>query len=256
MQPLVDRIAMRAFLPILAAAAIVAAPDAVSQARMESAPLVTPFSSLKAGAPLSPAWEPVKIAAGKKPTQYQLVDDQGTVVLRARADAAASGLGHDVNFDLRAAPIIEWRWKTAHLIDDADNSVAQTEDSPVRIVLQFDGDRSKLSLRDRTYFALGDRVAGRDVPYATLMYIWSNKSPVGSMIQNPHTGRVRMIVASSGPEGVGTWQDLRRNAFEDFRKTFGEEPGRLIAVGVLTDTDNTGASAESWYGDIRFLPVQ
>jgi hypothetical protein len=250
----VNRFAMRAYFPILAAAAIVAPGGAAGQSRMESAPLVTPFSSLKAGAPVPP-WEPVKIAAGKKPTQYQLVDDQGTVVLQAKADAAASGLGHDVRFDLRAAPLIEWRWKTARLVDDADNSIAGKEDSPARIVLQFDGDRSKLPLRDRAFFALGDKVAGREVPYATLMYIWSNRAPVGTVIPNPNTSRVRMIAVSSGPAGVGTWQELRRNVFEDFRKAFGEDPGRLIAVGVLTDTDNTGASAETWYGDIRFLPA-
>jgi hypothetical protein len=38
-------------------------------------------------------------------------------------------------------------------------------------------------------------------------------------------------------------------------RPFGEEPGRLLAVGVLTDTDNTGGHAEAWYGDIRFVPA-
>ena len=46
---------------------------------------------------------------------------------------------------------------------------------------------------------------------------------------------------------------MRRNAFDDFRKAFGEEPGMLIGVGVLTDTDNTGESVEAWYGDIRLV---
>ena len=36
---------------------------------------------------------------------------------------------------------------------------------------------------------------------------------------------------------------------------FGEEPGRMTEVGVLTDTDNTGASVEAWYGDIEFRPA-
>ncbi len=245
---------MRRFFPILATAAVMAASDAAAQARIEAAPaLVTPFSSQKAGAPLPAAWQPVKIAAGKKPTQYQLVDDSGTVVLNAKADAAASGLGHDTRFDVRAAPFIEWRWKVAKLIDDADNSIAGKEDSPARIVLQFDGDRAKLPLRDRAFFALGDKVAGREVAYATLMYIWSNKAPVGAVIPNPNTSRVRMIVAASGPGGVGAWQNLRRNVLDDFRKAYGEDPGQLIGVGLLTDSDNTGASAEAWYGDINFV---
>jgi hypothetical protein len=63
-----------------------------------------------------------------------------------------------------------------------------------------------------------------------------------------------MVVVGSGATGVGVWQTIRRNVIEDFRRAFGEEPGPLTAVGVLTDTDNTGKSVEAWYGDIRFLP--
>jgi len=39
-------------------------------------------------------------------------------------------------------------------------------------------------------------------------------------------------------------------------RAFGEEPGTLTAVGVLTDSDNTDGHAEAWYGDIRFEPAR
>ena len=84
------------------------------------------------------------------------------------------------------------------------------------------------------------------------MYIWSNKEPIGKVIANPRTRRVQMVVASSGASGVGSWQSLSRNAVEDFRRAFGEDPGKLTGVAVLTDTDNTGEKAEAWYGDIVF----
>ena len=45
---------------------------------------------------------------------------------------------------------------------------------------------------------------------------------------------------------------LSRNLRADFKTAFGEEPGKLIAYGVMSDTDNTGASIEAWYGDIVF----
>jgi len=38
----------------------------------------------------------------------------------------------------------------------------------------------------------------------------------------------------------------------DFRRVFGEEPGRLIAYGIMSDTDNTGESVEAWYADLEF----
>ena len=122
----------------------------------------------------------------------------------------------------------------------------------MRLVLEFDGDKSKLSLGDRATLATSKALSGRELPHSTLMYIWSNKEPVGKVVRNPHTQRVQMVVASSGPAGVGAWQTLSRNAVEDFRRAFNEEPGKLVGVAVLTDTDNTGEKVEAWYGDIRF----
>jgi hypothetical protein len=84
------------------------------------------------------------------------------------------------------------------------------------------------------------------------MYIFSQKLPVGTVVQNPHTRRIQMIVVSSGESGIGRWQSLTRNVHADFVRAFGEEPGTLTAIGVLTDSDNTDGHAEAWYGDIRF----
>jgi hypothetical protein len=234
-------------------ALIVVAPAlAQSPAPTETAPLVAPFSSGKAGAAFPSGWIPIKINDQKKPTLSDLVDDQGAIVLHAVADGAASLLGVHETFDLQAAPIIQWRWKISRLIESADNSIASKEDSPVRILLEFDGDKSKLSIGERSQIATGKILSGRELPYATLMYIWSNKEPVGKVIANPRTRRVQMVVASSGASGVGAWQKLSRNAVEDFRRAFGEDPGKMIGVAVLTDTDNTGENAEAWYGDIVF----
>jgi hypothetical protein len=88
------------------------------------------------------------------------------------------------------------------------------------------------------------------------MYVWSNKLPVDSVVENPHTDRVRMIVVSSGPDGVGEWRRYRRNVLEDYRRAFGEDPWDIVAVGVMTDTDNTRQRARAQYGDITFAVRQ
>lgn len=240
-----------------AALALVFAAPVLAQsppASMEAAPLVSLFSSGRPGDAFPRDWVPVKINDQKKPTVYRMVDDGGVVVLHAAADAAASLLGHRTAFDLKAAPVISWRWKASRLIAGADNAVASKEDSPVRIVLEFDGDRSKLPFGERSAMATAKMLSGRDLPFATLMYVWSAREPVGKVIPNPRISRVQMVVASSGAAGIGTWQTVTRNALDDFRRAFGEEPGRLTAVAVLTDTDNTGESVEGWYGDISFRP--
>ena len=219
-------------------------------ASAQTAPVVAPFSAAKPGKPAAP-WQAVKINERKKLTDYDLVDDGGVTVLHASADAAASMLGVPLNVDAKKTPILEWRWRVSGLIADADNAVAAKEDSPARVVLEFDGDMSKLGFGDRTRAKLAGNLSGRDLPYATLMYVWANAAPVGTVIPNPHTNRVQMIVVSSGAGGVGKWQSLKRNVVDDYKKAFNEEPGVLKSMTVLTDTDNTGAKVEAWYGDIK-----
>jgi hypothetical protein len=219
-------------------------------AAAQTAPIVAPFSVAKPGKPVTP-WEAVKINERKKLTVYGLIDDGGTTVLHASADTAASMLCVPLNVEVRETPVLEWRWRVSGLIEGADNAVAAKEDSPARIVFEFDGDRSKLGFADRTAASVAGQLAGRDLPYATLMYVWSNSAPVGTVIPNPHTKRVQMIVASSGPVGVGKWQTLTRNVAGDYKRAFKEEPGQLKGICAFTDTDNTGTKVEAWYGDLK-----
>jgi hypothetical protein len=237
---------------LLILALALAAPSANAQ-RTEAAPLVVPFSSAKPGTALPSGWEVLSLGSTKTPTEFKFVEEGGAVVLKAHAEAAASGLNHRVKFDIQSAPIIQFRWKVASLIDGADNRVASKEDSPVRIVLGFDGDKSKLTFGEKTKSLLAKSATGKELPYAQLIYVWANKYPVGTVIPNPHTKRVEMVVAVSGADQVGKWVTLSRNVVDDFKRAFGEEPGLMTDVGILTDTDNTGATVDAWYGDIQFL---
>jgi len=124
-------------------------------------------------------------------------------------------------------------------------------DSPVRIAISFDGDHDKLDFDDRMFFDQVRTFTGQQLPYATLMYIWENRAPAGTVISNLHTSRIKMIVTESGRDKVGTWQEVTRNVYEDFKRAFGEEPGTITAIGIMTDTDNTGGAAEAWYGDVE-----
>lgn len=202
---------------------------------------------------LPKGWEPLIILRTKAITDYRLTADRGRTVLHAKAAKASSGLMHQVSLDPREQPWLAWEWKVDKLIKTADNTHSATEDSPVRIVLAFDGDKSSLSFADQVMFETSMLMTGQELPYATLMYIWENKAPVGTLIANSRSKRVQKVVAASGSEGIGEWRDFTRNVVDDYEKAFGEKPGRLIGIGVLTDTDNTGETVEAWYGDIRLL---
>lgn len=61
-----------------------------------------------------------------------------------------------------------------------------------------------------------------------------------------------MIVASSGSHQLGHWVELSRDVAEDYRRAYGEEPGSVTGIGVMTDSDNTASRAEAYYGDSLF----
>ena len=44
----------------------------------------------------------------------------------------------------------------------------------------------------------------------------------------------------------------RRNVLADYRRAFHEEPGDIVAVGVMTDYGDNGAPRRAFYGDITF----
>lgn len=210
------------------------------------------FSRRKAGGSLPDYWQAYVVLPSKPRTDYRLVDSGQGVALEAEADQSASGLVRRIRIDPRAYPLIEWRWRVGNLIAGANIRVASAEDSPARLIVAFHGDPAKLDFADRAQLRLARSLSGQALPYATLMYVWSNKHPVGAVIENPHTDRIRMLVVASGPEGVGQWHSYRRDVLADYRRAFGEDPWDIVAVGVMTDADNTRQKARSQYGDITF----
>lgn len=193
-------------------------------------------------------WQPWKVNRNKAPTTYSLTEVDQRMVLHAVSDASASGLY--VPLEQRDAGKLRWMWKTRDVIRVADNAVSHREDAPLRIFVAFDGDRGSLPLKDQLMYEMARITTGREMPYATLMYIWGGKRPEGSVLNNPHTDRVRMIVVDSGTRHTNEWRCHERDLRADYRKAFGEDPGKVLAVGLMTDTDNTKSRAESWYGDI------
>lgn len=224
-------------------------PDAPGSGSTE----VTPFSTAQAGGPLPKTWAIERLSRFKKDTTYKLVPDAtGVTVIEARAEQSASGLSKALNIDPNHMPWIQWRWRVPELISTADNTRRDLEDAPVRVIVTFQGDMTKLDFEERALAARVKALTGKSLPYATLMYIWENKAPVGEIIDSAHTSRVKMIVVESGEGARDQWRHYERNVARDFERAFGEKPGRIKSLGIMTDTDNTGERTVAYYGDIHF----
>ena len=210
---------------------------------------VTPFSKAAPGKELPRAWQPWSLSRLKKLSQYELVRDGKGIVMKATARNSASGLIHRLNVDPSVYPVLTWKWKLSDLPPVTDDS---PDDSPVRVVVSFGGDLEKLSFSDRMFYTNFRLFTGHQLPYAALMYIWGTHSQLDSITPIKQTDRIKRIVVARGRDGLGQWQELTRDVREDFRRAFGEEPGPIVSVGIMTETDESARGVEAYYGDISF----
>lgn len=191
---------------------------------------------------------------GKRRNQYAYVWRDGRPAMRVSSESGISAMRLTMHHAPSSLGHIRFSWKVDRLIDEADLQQASKEDSPVRLVLVFDGDRSRFSARDAMLSELARAVTGEELPYATLMYVWSNQLPTGTVVNNRRTDRIRKFVIQSGAGGVNRWLDYERDIRADYERVFGEPPGALRAVAVMTDTDNTGSTVKAWYGPVQLVP--
>ena len=197
-------------------------------------------------------WEPQHLP-GKAPSRYRYVYTDARHALLAQADSSASLLRQKLQVPASQLGQVRFSWKVPALIAHADMALRDADDSPVRLLLVFDGDRSRFSMKDAMLSELAQTLTGEPMPYATLMYVWCNKRAPGSVIINPRTDRIRKLVLESGPAHLNQWRDYERHIAADFEAAFGEPPGNLLGIGIMTDTDNTRSSAQAWYGPVTLV---
>jgi hypothetical protein len=196
-------------------------------------------------------WKTQPISKLKRDTVYSVAKVDGRATLRASADRSASFYISFFKPPVGVPATLSWRWKTDALVPGADNREKKREDAPLRVVVAFDGDASTLPADERRRIEAARKVAGIELPYAVLMYVWTDHVALDTVIPSAHTSQIRMIAAATGKTGLGSWQSVRRDVAADYRRAFGADPGRVLGVGVMTDTDNTGTKAVGLYSDIR-----
>ena len=195
-------------------------------------------------------WEAVTLP-GKLRTAFRLDTRDQQSALRADAEGSASMLRQRLRVPPEQLGRLQFQWQIDNLMASADMAQRDSEDSPVRLILAFEGDRSRFSAANTMLSDLTEALTGEPLPYATLMYVWCNRRPVDSVIFNPRTDRVRKWVVESGPAHIRQWRHYQRDVRADFEKAFGEAPGALVGIAVMTDSDNTRSRVRAWYGDIR-----
>jgi len=194
-------------------------------------------------------WHAVQLP-GKAGTRYTRATKDGREAIAADADRSASMWRRKLSVTPAAVAEVRFSWWLERAPDNASVADVEREDAGARVLFAFDGDHARLAPRTRMLFDLAEALTGEKPPYATLMYVWDSNAPIGTVIVNPRTDRIRKIVVDSGPMHLRRWRDHRRDLRADFRRAFGEDPGALVSVAVMTDSDNTASRAQAWYGAV------
>ena len=189
----------------------------------------------------------------KRATRYTPAVIDSRAVIQADADASVSLYRRRVQVEPAQLGRLMFSWMVPELIASADLSQRDTADAPVRLVLGFEGDRGRLPLKSRLLFDVLEAVTGEEPPYATLMYVWDNREPLESVIPSARSDRIRKIVVDSGPAQTAVWRLHERDIASDYRRAFGEDPGALTSIALMTDSDNTRSVTRAYYGEVRLV---
>lgn len=170
-------------------------------------------------------------------TRYRKVraGDISSRVLEAVSQGASSELERKVQVDPAQFPILAWSWKVMNVIEGADPDGLEPRDFPARVRVTFAPREAR----------------GRE---RTIEYVWASRAPRLVILDQSGGDRNTVLLPlESGRESLGAWRAEARHVLRDYVAVFGETPGEVRKLSVMTDTDDTGAQATAFYDDFRFL---
>ena len=170
------------------------------------------------------------------PTQYS-TDGKG--VIKAESLGTRSSLLKKVREKEMDFPILSWRWKISNVVRSAIETRKDRFDAAGRVMVIF-GTEGGFPL-----------FGGGLPPGPRIEYIWASRAPVGQIFDHPDEKNCKVFVLESGDRKAGDWAEERRNIRKDFKAAFGEDPPKLAAVGIETDTDHSNERVIAYYSEPR-----
>lgn len=203
------------------------------------------------GSLLPAGWEPYVLRRDLPPTRYAAVVRDGRDAIHASGKGVSAGLRHALQVDPAVQRVLRWQWRVDDIHPCMSVGDSDTDDSPARLVVAFDGDLAQLSQAERAFYDLVELVTGQQLPFAALMYVWDAQLAPGHTVAYAGSRRIQYIVVEGGPARAGQWLSYERNVHDDFRQVFGHPPpGAITSLGLLTDSDDLKVDVSAWYADI------
>ena len=192
-------------------------------------------------------WEPVTFR-GIRPTEYTYERLADGLALRADSKGTASGLVAELPEELDPTAI-SWRWRLERCLDNAEEHDRAGDDFAARVFVLFGRDRSRTP-----WGWLGRQLIrspfGRIRPKRALSFVWASRAAKGDATFSPVSGDVYQIAARGGCRNDAVWVAEHYELAREFAQAFQEPMPHVVALAVMTDTDDTAGHAVAWYGDV------
>jgi len=191
--------------------------------------------------------ETIDLQKIEKHTLYSIVNDSPEEsVLMAESEGSASGIIWKETFNVNESPDLRWRWKISNVYTKGNAKEKSGDDYPIRIYVMFEYDPETAGFWESALYESVKLIYGEYPPHSSLNYIWANKNFEEDIIPNPFTDKAQMILLEHGTRYVGEWRNESVNILEDYRRAFGESPPKRASLAIMSDSDNTGQSAQAW----------
>tara|TARA_R110000851_G_scaffold90253_1_gene196842 strand:+ start:25591 stop:26208 length:618 start_codon:yes stop_codon:yes gene_type:complete len=186
------------------------------------------------------SWEPKEFSGE---SIYTIDEYKGRLALKALSHNAASGLVLEQQIDLTATPYLNWSWLVEKTLLQLDERSKKGDDFVARIYVVIDGGFMVWKTK-------------------SLNYVWSSNQDKDLVWDNAFAGSSVKMMSVRGKEAQkGQWYQEKRNVYQDLIDIFGDKGSEqanqkaykyIDIIAIMTDTDNSGKQAESYYGDIVF----
>jgi len=149
----------------------------------------------------------------------------------------AGGFGllwHAVPRQVARAENARWRWRKQEGVGPTDLTKKGGDDRVLALYFAFATPSDVTPGVDLTELLRSGR--GQ-----VLIYVWGGAAKPGTVLPLPYfDGRGRTIVKRAADTKPGIWFDEQAALRADFKRAFGNAPGRLVAIAVSSDADDTG----------------
>jgi hypothetical protein len=186
------------------------------------------------GIPGTNGWRPLQFPKIKQHTHYAVIDAGQEAFLQAESECSASAMYLPAeHIDLGTTPRLLWRWRVDQGLDIADERAKAGDDFAARVYVMFQFDPEHASLWQRARHAVA-----------------TTSEPAGTRWDNPFASTSKTV--SRGPGPLAQWRSEEADVRSDYVSLFGHEPPPILAVGVMTDSDNSCQEAAARYGELGF----